>query len=146
MNVDTLITFIDTNGGKTTINALTAGAKVTPNVAVKALFDAGKAGRIDATLSEAGQLVFTPSRKLIKAANRAKRNEQLPAAQDAILTFLGTQTEPVRIKPIVAATSLDRALVLEALRSLRDDGKVSSGNETSSNFHMRWSVVAADAS
>jgi hypothetical protein len=143
MNVDTLISFIEANGGKTTLNAVTSGAKVTPNVAVKALFDAGKAGRLDATLSEAGQLVFTPSRKLIKAANRAKRQEQMPAAQEAILTFLGTQTEPVRIKPIVAATGLDRALVLEALRGLRDEGKVTSGNDTSSNFHMRWSVSAS---
>lgn len=79
-----------------------------------------------------------------RAYNRRQRQAQVSVTKFEVLEALEAK-RPQRIGDLVKATEKDRAVVQEALRDLREEGKVFSFKQTNSNFQVAWSTDPTNA-
>jgi hypothetical protein len=133
------------------VNVINEGGTIDPKTAsaddLASLFQAARERKI--VVQPAGDLLtVTPTRTSVKALNRAKRLERMSAVKSAVLDVVSAN-RPTKIGPVVTKVAavlpdVDRNTVLQALRELRDEGKLVSRNKTDSNFHMEWDLPSVE--
>lgn len=117
-----------------------------------ALFEAVRANKADVSVNDEGVLTATLSKRSVRAVRRAQKAQRLAGLASAIKASLQVK-RPQKIGPIVTELAAAQGItdkdgiqkfrgdVLEACRSLRDDGVVVGVNTTGSNFHLQWDLA-----
>ena len=106
------------------------------------LFAAVAKGRVEVFQDDSGSLRVSLTKRAVRAVQRTRRRHAASSAQAQIVSALESQ-RPLRVSGLVEVTGLDRDIILEACRALRDEGTITSQNGTESNFHVSWTLTAS---